>query len=329
MIALLAKFIDWSALQVMSMWRPLIAGRSVRLDESLQFLKGPDFIPAESQAARVEFDDPLHFRFPTPQPSDCTENNVVYGRLYRCAGRRQERPVIVMLHGGGGDPDYHFRFPLIARPCNRAGFNAATLVAPYCFQRRPRQPGALRETDYLRTAKTFAQAVAEIRALTGWLLEEGCPAVALWGFSYGGWLAGLAVCRDVRPAAVVMTVPGVRLNCLIAEQFVWRSIREALQERRAAWEKLNLTPLNLTLSRPAIPTGNILLIEGIHDLFVRSEPIEELWQVWGQPDIWRLPHGHVIIGCGLLPGMTGRVLRWLSPRLNAHAVQAQPNDAAR
>ena len=31
------------------------------------------------------------------------------------------------------------RFPLIARRCNRAGFNAATLVAPYHFQRRPRQ----------------------------------------------------------------------------------------------------------------------------------------------------------------------------------------------
>jgi dienelactone hydrolase len=320
-IAPLAKFIDWSALQVMSVWRPLIAGRSARLEEALRFLKGPDFIPAVSEAARVEFNGPLQFRFPTPRPGDFTESNVVYGRLYRCAGRWQERPVIVLLHGGGGDPDYHFRFPLIARRCNRAGFNAATLVAPYCFQRRPRQPGALSEPDYLRTAKTFAQAVAEIRALTGWLLEEGCSAVALWGFSYGGWLAGLAACRDARLAAVVMTVPGVRLNCLIAEQFVRRNIREALQERRVAWEQLNMTPLNLTLTRPNIPPENILLIEGVHDLFVRAEPVEELWQAWGRPDIWRLPHGHVIIGCGLLPGMTGRVLRWLSPRLDKPAVQ--------
>jgi len=316
MIAPLAKFIDWSALQVMSLWRPLIAGQSMRLEESLQFLNGPDFIPAESQAAQVEFNDRLHFRFPTPRPSDFTENNVVFGRLYRCAERWQERPVIILLHGGGGDPDYHFRFPLIARRCNRAGFNAATLVAPYYFQRRPRQPGALSEPDYLQTAKTFAQAVAEIRALTGWLLEEGCPTVALWGSSYGGWLAGLAACCDARLASVVMTVPGVRLNCLLAEQFVRRNIREALQERWAAWEQLNMNPLNLTLSRPAIPKENILLIEGIHDLFVRAEPIEELWQVWGRPDIWRLPHGHAIIGCGLLPGMTGRVLRWLSPRLS-------------
>jgi hypothetical protein len=46
-----------------------------------------------------------------------------------------------------------------------------------------------------------------------------------------------------------------------------------------------------------------------------KEPIEELWQMWGRPDIWRLPHGH--ISKGLVPGLTSRILRWLSPRLNA------------
>jgi alpha-beta hydrolase superfamily lysophospholipase len=61
-------------------------------------------------------------------------------------------------------------------------------------------------------AEAVAQAIAEIRALTGWLLQEGCPAVALWGVSMGGWLAGLTVCRDARLSAVVMTVPTVRRN---------------------------------------------------------------------------------------------------------------------
>ncbi|MGO8696794.1 MAG: hypothetical protein ACLQVY_03620 [Limisphaerales bacterium] len=35
----------------------------------------------------------------------------------------------------------NFRFPLLARRCYRAGFNAVTLVAPYHFQRRPRHYG--------------------------------------------------------------------------------------------------------------------------------------------------------------------------------------------
>src|SRR5439155_19268917 len=146
---------------------PPIDGRTLRREEALQFLKGPDFIPAESQPARVEFNpdqSELLFRFPTPRPCGFAENNIVYGRFYRCAGRWLERPVIVLLHGGNimqgrdGSIGYQFGYPLIARRCNRAGFNAATLEAPYHFQRHPRQPGAVGHVDYLRMAEAAAQA---------------------------------------------------------------------------------------------------------------------------------------------------------------------------
>ena len=77
---------------------------------------------------------------------------------------------------------------------------------------------------------------------------------------------------------------------------------------------MDRTPLNLTLSQPVIPKENILLIQGRYDLFVEAEQTEELWQKWGQPEIWRLPQGH--ISTVLIPGFTDRSLRWLSPRLN-------------
>jgi len=58
-----------------------------------------------------------------------------------------------------------------------------------------------------------------------------------------------------------------------------------------------------------------LLIKGIHDLvFADTQPIEELWQKWEQPEIWRLPHGHA--SGQLRLGLMGRVLRWLAPRLD-------------
>jgi hypothetical protein len=60
---------------------------------------------------------------------------------------------------------------------------------------------------------------------------------------------------------------------------------------------------------------NILLLEGIHDLFVRREHIEKLWQAWGRPDIWRLPCGHISFPGGA--AFNDRVHRWLAPRLNA------------
>ena len=46
-----------------------------------------------------------------------------------------------------------------------------------------------------------------------------------------------------------------------------------------------------------------------------KEPIEELWQLWGQPDIWQLPHGHISLSL-CLTGLISPVLRWLAPRLD-------------
>src|SRR5438477_6652213 len=114
------------------------------------------------------------------------------------------------------------------------------------------------EPGLLAVGGGSAQAIAEIRALTGWLLGEGCPAVALWGVSMGGWHAGLTACRDSRLTAIVMTVPAVRSNPSISEGIIWRSVRETWREQRVAEEKLDMTPFNLTRSRPVIAKGNIL-----------------------------------------------------------------------
>jgi hypothetical protein len=311
MIAPLAKLIDWSVLQVAY---AVVGLRheprpNWKLDEALEFLNGPDFIPAASNAAQIEFDRPRHFRFPTPRPDKVEENNTVYGRLYRCAERWRERPVIILLDGYPA-VGYHSAFPLLARRFNRAGFNVATLIAPYNLQRRPRRP--IKENCW-EFARETAQSVAEIRAMSGWLLNEGCPSVGLLGFSYGGWLAGLTACSDTRIACAVLTVPRVRMRC--SQPVVWRRVREALQALRPAQEAMDTTRLNLISCTPVIPKENILLIEGIHTLFGETQGIEDLWQKWEQPEFWRLPHGHV--SALFAPGLAGRVLRWLSPRLEA------------
>jgi dienelactone hydrolase len=204
---------------------------------------------------------------------------------------------------------YHTVLPLMARRFNRAGFNAAVLVAPYQLRRRPRRP--LEEIG-LPFARLMAQYVAEIRALTGWLLDEGCPSAALLGCSFGGWAAGLTACSDARIACAVLIVPRVGMRC--SQPVVWRRAREALRALRPAEEAMDTTRLNLTLSAPRIPKENILLIVGIHDLFAEGPSYEELWKKWQQPEIWRLPHGH--ISALFVPGLMGRGLRWLAPRLD-------------
>jgi len=92
-------------------------------------------------------------------------------------------------------------------------------------------------------------------------------------------------------------------------------MRKALEKQKAAREALDQTPMNLTLRQPVIPKENILLIQGRYDLPVEAEQTEELRQMWKQPEIWRLPHGHMSwMG---VPGLTGRFLRWLTPRLTS------------
>lgn len=317
MIAPLAKLMDWSAIQHVARMMPAdVFNCNPRLEEAAQFLNGPDFVPQESQPARVGFNGPLDFHFPTPHLCDFTENNVVHGRFYRCRERWQERPAIILLHGWGDFLNYNFRFPLIARRWNRAGFNVATLVAPYHFQRRPRQRAVYDSGDWLFGAKTVAQGISEIRAITGWLLEEGCRGVALLGISLGAWYAEMTVCRDARLAAVVLVAPCGCLNPWVEKRAVLPRIRSGLQRGREICDRMNLTPMNPATTRPVISKKRILLIEGIHDLICWRDGIENLWQTWGKPDIWRLPHGHVGVCCGFVPGLPERILRWLSPRMN-------------
>ncbi len=208
MIATLAKFIDWTSIQFI--WAPLAIrlkfmrtprangpcaplNETLRLEQALEFLTGSDFIPAETRPAQVEFipdGSGVNFCFQTPRPGEVEENNIVYGRIYPTTESWLARPAIVLMPGAPGS-EYLSPFSIFPRRCNRAGFNVITLEPPYRFRRRPKHPGAQHAKGYLGSTEAMAQTIAEIRALVGWLKGEGCPAVALYGMSYGGWLAGL------------------------------------------------------------------------------------------------------------------------------------------
>ena len=114
MIPRLARFIDWFALQGVPLLLTCHDGQDSGLAAAVDFLDGPDFLPAESPPATVTFTDGpagLQFTFPSPRPGEFAENNLVHGRLYRCAGRWQERPTIILLHGGGDVPNHRWGFP--------------------------------------------------------------------------------------------------------------------------------------------------------------------------------------------------------------------------
>jgi hypothetical protein len=116
---------------------------------------------------------------------------------------------------------------------------------------------------------------------------------------------------------LVLVAPRVRSNYSVmrGERILWTPVRKALERRKAALEAWDTTPTNLTLSEPVVPRESILFIQGRYELLAVPEYTEEVWQKWKQPEIWRLPHGHV--SWMFAPGITNRVLDWLVPRLEA------------
>jgi len=315
--AMLCRLWDKTVIRLAAVRAPRLGARNSNVNEARAFVESADFISPETPPARVEFGKRPHFSFPTPRPTPFLENNIVHGRLYRCEREWQERPAVLLLHGWNDVIDHLWRFPAIARQLNCQGINAVTLEAPYHFQRRPRQLGSWSNflcPDLLRTTRAVAQAVAEIQACAGWLRQQGCPAVGLWGVSLGAWLAGLAICHDARWSCAVLMTPIARLDRVVEKVAFCRHIRDALQGQPVPGGKLNLTSL-----RPAISPADILLIQAEHDLFAPKETIDELWSAWDQPVIWSVPEGHISILRAT--GLSRRIVGWIAPRVREFAAK--------
>ena len=191
-------------------------------------------------------------------------------------------------------------------------------------RRTPRRPGRSRSPALLDLCRNPLETSRNLICYSSFKVRRKATSARVsvslslalnFGISLGGWLAGLVATRDARLKAIVLAVPGVRRDyrATRGERVLWAPMRRALEKQKAAREGLDKTPMNLTLSQPVVPKENILLIQGSYDLFVEAEQTEELWQKWKQPEIWRLPHGHM--SWMFTPGLTERVLRWLAPQL--------------
>jgi hypothetical protein len=76
---------------------------------------------------------------------------------------------------------------------------------------------------------------------------------------------------------------------------------------------MDLRRLNLTFHKPKFPRSHMLVVEAEHDKFVPADTCKELWQAWGNPEMWTLPHGHItILASSSLIRRTGK---WITLRL--------------
>jgi dienelactone hydrolase len=232
-----------------------------------------------------------NFQFTSAVRSPWTRNNTVHGRFYPVSRDWTARPTVVLLHGWNAELGYRTLFPFLARRLNAAGLNAVMFELPYHSQRKPRGRGAPNNfisNNLLHVASAAHQALADARALIAWLNAQGCRRIGVWGISLGGWLAGLLACHEPRLSAAVLMTPVARMDRVIHELDFCAPLRRSLGGRA-----VRLEPLNLISHRPRVPVANVLIIASEHDLFAPIDSLEELWQAWGQPVLWRPRHGHI------------------------------------
>jgi pimeloyl-ACP methyl ester carboxylesterase len=230
------------------------------------------------------------FQFDSPVQTAARESDIVYGRFFPAAREWRQCPTAILLHGWNAEWCYRRLFPVLAARLNHVRVNAAIFELPYHMRRRPQQ-GRVRDfisSDLHRMLDATRQAVADIRALLGWFRTEGCPAVGLWGFSLGAWLAGLTVRTEPLLHCAVLATPITRIDRVIMELPFCAPVRHSLSQG-----EVDLREMNLASGPPRIEPRRILLVQSRHDLFAPAETVEEVWQAWGQPHIWRLPHGHI------------------------------------
>jgi pimeloyl-ACP methyl ester carboxylesterase len=281
------------------------------VDAARELLLQPGLFETPALPARdLTFQSAHTFQFTSPRTAVWPENQVVHGKLYRAGKNWRHRPSVIMLHGWNGELGYWWQFPYLAWRLNRHGINAVMFELPYHAQRKPRSPEAITNFishDLISMIEATRQAMADARALLGWLAEQGSPAIGFWGVSLGAWLAGLLACHEPRAGFAVLLTPVNRMDRAIRELAFCEAIRRSLGNN-----VLPMDSLNLRSYRPLLDPEDILLVQSRYDLFAPSETVEELWQAWNHPPLWRFRHGHISILMSL-PVME-RTVRWIARR---------------
>jgi len=283
-----------------------------RCEEAIELLKHTDFFCDSVQSpAEIRWLSETKLQFTSQVYTPWKEANVVHAQLFRCPGKWQEKPTMVLVHGWNDEFGYRFQYPIFARKLVRAGINAVLIELPFTLQRRPRVRGAVSDfisEDLFCTVQAARQSICDVRALLAWLSAQGCQRLGLWGVSLGGWVSGLILSHEPLVDVGVLVVPITRMDLAVEKLAFCAPLRRSLENVAFDFKRINLR------SYPNVSAKNLLFIEAEHDLFADKGAIEELAEMW-RPEIWRIQHGH-ISALFSLPLMN-RTVNWIESKLLA------------
>lgn len=289
----LKEQIDLWAIRAAAKFLPRIAADpNQRAEVELALTRTDLFVPPETVPV-VSLRPDFSFTFKSSVKTPFPKNNTVHGRLFPAGDNWRKRPSVLLVHGWNAEAHYTSVMPRIGRLLASRGINGATMELPYHLHRRPALGEAM--TNFIsenipRMLEATSQAVADLNGILCWLKQEGSPGTALWGFSLGGWLTGLHLCRSEAQDAAVLTTPVANLEQAVRELEFCHPIRAALQVA-----PVDLQSLNLAAGNPRIAPEKILLIEARYDRFVPGETYIALARSWGIKEWPRVAQSHLSI----------------------------------
>jgi len=216
-------------------------------------------------------------------------NRTAHARLFLAP---KPRPAVIALHGYLGGP-YAFEehaFPV--RWMIRRGFDVALGVLPFHALRgssgaTPPFPGA----DPRYTIEGCRQAVHDLRALVGYLLDRGAPSVGIMGMSLGGYTTSLLATLEPRLSFAIPIIPLASFADFAREQGRLGSGVEAAVQYQAYDEALRVVS---PLARPSLlAPEKVLVLAAAHDRITPKVHAERLAAHFGSRLV-TFPGGHIL-----------------------------------
>ncbi len=230
------------------------------------------------------------------------KNRRAHALLWRHRGGAA-RPALISVHGyamgnaGFDVPWLRWRGWDMAGLHRRLGIDVVYFVLPFHGPRGPtaRSGKGFFDEHPLATTAALAQAIWDLRRLTGWLRAQGAPAVGIQGISLGGYVSALYASLDPSLAVAMPTVPAVDLVASLWAQLPgfkrdrWRRQGFDLDTLERAWR------LHSPLSRPArVPDAARLIVAGFADRITPPTHARALWEHWERPELYWCPGSHLI-----------------------------------
>lgn len=224
------------------------------------------------------------------------ENLTAHARWFR---GRSPRPVLVCIHGFAGGAFALEEKVFGVRAFLEQGLDVVLFQLPFHGRRRPASGPFTTwfpSPHLVRTNESFGQAIADLRALVGWLRARDAPRVSVLGMSLGGYVTALYATLEPTLDAVIPMIPLTDMPRLM-----WSLGKDtdALDlARRGGVTQAHVARVfrvHSPLARPAVvPHPRRFVIAGSGDRITPRAQAEALWEHWQRPAIHWFPGGHLL-----------------------------------